>query len=367
MVNSIQTIFAVAMLCTTTGCRTYGPASLKQTHPEYNHAISKSLDEQFLLNLVRLKYRDNPFFLEVSSVTTQQSVEQELNTIVTLVRGPDTVTPMAGTILKETPTISYTPLQGDKFLKQILSPIPLEAVLILTQSGWSIERVFGVCVERANNLDNASTASGPTPALEPVFRQFKEMVSILRKLQLEDAIELGAAASVPDENDILPPPHELVLRIRPKPGLKAPIASLKELLGLKDSINQLKLTNNFLQRSQNSVSLRTRSMMGVLFYLSHNTRVPAEHEQAGLVTRTTTHDNRLFDWDEVSGNLLRVRSSPARPRNAFVAVPYRGAWFYLADNDLESKSTFMLLTQLFNLQAGQIKTLVPALTIGVGG
>ena len=51
-----------------------------------------------------------------------------------------------------------------------------------------------------------------------------------------------------------------------------------------------------------------------------------------------------------------MRSSTSRPANAFVAVPYRGAWFYIADNDLESKSTFMLLTQLFNLQAGQIKT-----------
>ena len=64
---------------------------------------------------------------------------------------------------------------------------------------------------------------------------------------------------------------------------------------------------------------------------------------------------------------IRDSSSTNRPANAFVAVPYRGAWFYIADNDLESKSTFMLLTQLFNLQAGQIKTVAPALTIGVGG
>jgi hypothetical protein len=50
---------------------------------------------------------------------------------------------------------------------------------------------------------------------------------------------------------------------------------------------------------------------------------------------------------------------------AFVAIPYRGNWFYLADNDLDSKSTFMLLMQLFRLQAGSAKSIGPTLTIPV--
>ena len=108
-------------------------------------------------------------------------------------------------------------------------------------------------------------------------------------------------------------------------------------------------------------------MMGILFYLSHNAEVPPSHRAAGLVTQTESAEGEAFDWNEVTGGLFRVRSSSSRPSNAFVAVPYRGAWFYIADDDLESKSTFMLLTQLFNLQAGQIKTVAPALTIGVGG
>ena len=107
--------------------------------------------------------------------------------------------------------------------------------------------------------------------------------------------------------------------------------------------------------------------MGILFYLSHNAEVPELHEKAGLVTRTRSNGSEVFDWNNVTGDLFRVRSSAARPASSFVVVPYRGNWFYIADNDLESKSTFMLLTQLFNLQAGQIKTVAPALTIGVGG
>ena len=97
----IKTVLLAVMLCVTLGCRTVGPTSLQQTHPQYNHAISRSLDEQFLLNLVRLKYRDNPYFLGVASVTTQQSVESDVSASVKLIRGGDTLTPSAGITYKE--------------------------------------------------------------------------------------------------------------------------------------------------------------------------------------------------------------------------------------------------------------------------
>jgi len=47
-------------------------------------------------------------------------------------------------------------------------------------------------------------------------------------------------------------------------------------------------------------------------------------------------------------------------------VRYRGTWFYIDDADLNSKSTFGLLSYLFYLQAGDIKTFTPALTLPLG-
>ena len=364
----MKTFFPVGtavLLCLALGCNSFGPRTLEATHPQYNHAISRSLDEQFLLNLVRLKYRDNPFFLEVSAVTTQQTVQHEVSASVKFASGADSLTPSGGMTYKQTPTISYAPLRGDQFLKQILSPVPMEAVLILTQSGWSVQRVVSVCVERVNDLDNASNASGPTPSSEPRYKKFQEMTEILRELQVADAIELGAAPN--GHANEIPKSHDLVLRLKPRAELADRIARLKELLGVNGAGNELRLTNDFLNRPEHSLAVRTRSMMGVLFYLSHNTKVPAAHEAAGLVTATQTAAGAPFDWNTVTGKLLRVESAAARPANAFIAVRHRGAWFYIRNNDLESKSTFMLLSQLFNLQAGQIKTIAPALTIGAGG
>ena len=147
------------------GCQsTFGPQALARTHPAYNEAIITSINEQMLQNLVRMRYRDVTFFLEIASVTTSLSLGANVgvNTDVNFGNG-DTLSPSAGIAYSDKPTISYTPLQGEDLLKSILSPLQLEAILVLTQSGWNISRVFGLCFERINNLYNAPNASGPTP------------------------------------------------------------------------------------------------------------------------------------------------------------------------------------------------------------
>jgi hypothetical protein len=65
----------------------------------------------------------------------------------------------------------------------------------------------------------------------------------------------------------------------------------------------------------------------------------------------TERGGKRFDWSEVTGSVLRVRTSPTSPTDAAVKVRYRGAWFWVADADLTSKTTLTLLTYLFNLQA----------------
>ncbi len=110
-----------------------------------------------------------------------------------------------------------------------------------------------------------------------------------------------------------------------------------------------------------------RSLLGALFYLSHAIAVPAVHVEAGLVTVTRDEHGRPFDWGQVTGDLLHVRSGPGRPHGAAVAVPYRGHWFYIDDADLSSKSTFALLVELFSLQSAPADGDAPVLTLPIGG
>ena len=70
----LSLILAVAIA----GCNVVGPASVRTGRADYNIAIQQTNSEQLLLNLVRLRYRDVPYFLEVASVSTSF----EFNTVV---------------------------------------------------------------------------------------------------------------------------------------------------------------------------------------------------------------------------------------------------------------------------------------------
>jgi len=347
-----------------TGCQsTFGPRALEQTHPAYNEAIVGSLNQQMLRNLVRLRYRDVPFFLDVGSVTATLSLDANaaLNAEVDIGPGGNILSPGVGIAYSQSPTISYTPLRGENLLKSILSPLRLESILVLTQSGWSIERVFGLCLERINNLANAPTASGPTPVSEPVYQDFRRLLELLRKLQEAGLIEIGTEQADDTQN--------IVIRfITGDPSYTGVFAEIRRLLDLDDDVDRFVLNTDFLELSKDQWSLRTRSISSLLYYLSQNVAVPEEHRVSGLVTTTRTRNGNPFDWNSTpAGNLFRVNVSAERPTSAYVTTSYRGYWFYIADNDLQSKSSFMLLRQLFNLQAGQTRFEGPTLTLPVGG
>ena len=116
------------------------------------------------------------------------------------------------------------------------------------------------------------------------------------------------------------------------------------------------------------VALDTRSLMGVMYFAANGIDVPQAHLDAGYATTTLDSEGKAFDWSVVLGKFFQVRSSDSwfRPENAAVAVRYRDHWFYIADDDESSKTTFSLLYHLYVLQAGEISEEKPLLTLPVG-
>jgi hypothetical protein len=336
---------------------------MRNVHPEYNDALTSVLDQQLLNNLVRLKYRENPLFLEVSNITESRNFgfEGGLGNCRWFphpqgIANANYLSPNFKLMNTQTPTVSYHPLRGKEFIQHLMTPIPFSAVLLMSQSGWKLERVFDLCIEKMNGVDNASNASGPTPRIKPDYEDFYRMTSLLQKLQYEHKLALGF-----DDGS-----KAVVLRFLNISDNSPEMRELREILDLEGGRNEFFFQDNFLSVSRRGLSVRMRSLMGLLFYLSHAVEVPQEDIDSGKVMTTVDADGNVFDWAKnASGKMINIKCSKTLPANAFIATHHRGHWFYISDDDLHSKSTFMFVSYLFNLQAGEASAQVvaPLLTI----
>ena len=353
--TSLSLLLCLATLLPLASCNAVGPTAVRGARIPYNEAVATSRDQQLLLNLVRLKYRDVPLFLDVGSVSTQYQMSYGASAASRFVFDDalnDHGLNAGGSVgYSEKPTVTYTPLSGEKFVTQMMSPIPLETVFLMAQSGWSMGRVLRCCAQSLNDVRNAPSASGPTPSYEPEHEQFARLSAHARQLQLAGGISLKRIAA-----------KTVALTVAPD-AAPEDAQALQQLLGLQSGATSFPLTARMGAGDGSDVGVQTRSFLGVMFYLSHAIEAPAEHVAAGKVTVTRDAEGAVFDWNSMTGDLLRVRSTDKRPGDAYVSVKYRNAWFFIDDADLNSKSTFSLLSYLFSLQSGDRKALAPALTL----
>lgn len=339
-----------------------GPENIRNERQDFNIALQQTNDEQMLLNLVRMKYRDTNMFLEVGAIASQYSLTSNITASGSL---KDNFSNSIGLGTKieyqEKPTVSYTPLHGQSFITRLLSQVSPDTINLLYKSGWSVERLFLLCMERIQNIKNAPSASGPTPKYVPKYKDFKKLCDLLRDLQINGEIQMDLVSLSTDPN-VKVYGHALTFNTN-----NEQTKELKKLLGLGDADYYILKQDRALK--DNELNFETRSIREILFYLSHAVEVPQKHIEQGLVTVTKNEDGSPFCWKDVTGELLQVKSCDclAPPANAYVSVRYRNTWFYIADNDLNSKSTFALLIQLYDLQSGDSKGASPVLTLPIGG
>lgn len=344
------------------GCQSIGPKAIQDVQPSYNETIARTDTDQLLLNMVRLRYRDNPCFIGVSNIVENRKFTTSFDPGIDIGFGNTKAKNKIGIGISgeifQNPTITLTPLKGEAFTKSLAQPIPLPLVLGLMQIGWSPKRVFSLCVEQLNGLDNASTASGPTPKRPPYAKDFEEAVRLINKLHKEKQLIFGI-----DKDD-----HKsLVMKILADQSSSAS-TELKHLLDLDFNKSEFKFVSNFIDYDEGkNLSIRTRSLMEVLFYISHTVQVPEQDIENGLVTKTLDKEGNVFDWStNLSGKWFQIQCSQEtkKPTNTYACIHYRNKWFYVADNDLNSKTTLMLLKHLFDLLSGNPNTMVPNLVIG---
>lgn len=321
----------------------------------YNQTLQQTNNEQMLLNLVRLRHVDFPYFLDVTNITTQTTVGSSLSPSVSIPWTNQYVPSALGGEFswQNQPTIVYSPLEGQAFAERLFQPIPLPMIQRLIYSGWEIDRVLRIMLQSLDGIENAPSASGPAPEIAPDFTKFNRMASLLRVLQREGELALG----IKQEGE------EKYLQVSFPIGY-AEADELKSLLAEgeeRDGRYYIFIKQGL--DSKGDIGVMPRSLLGCMYYLSLGVDVPDKD----CIPMTKKRDGACFDWREMIGDLITVHSSRKQPQNAAVMVKYRGFWYYIKEEDMSSKRTFCLLMQLYNFHATNTGNQSgPVLTLPIG-
>ncbi|MEY4388268.1 MAG: hypothetical protein RLY20_3551 [Verrucomicrobiota bacterium] len=347
---------ALLALVTVAGCRGLGPRTVARDRFEFSDSISESWKRQTLLNIVKLRYLDPPVFVDVGQIVAGYSLETGLTAGGTLPEttglGGNTATLGGSVRFTDRPTVTYTPLTGNKFIKALMTPLPPDSVFFTVQSGYAADAVFFASVGTMNGLKNQECTLAGVSAPDPGF---------VRALELLRQIQLSGAVGMRVEQDAKKQQTSIVTFRSENISEQtlADIRELRQLLHLNPDAKELKLVFGGTASNDRELAILTRSLLNIMNTMAAQVDVPAEHVTSGRATPGLAADSAALGGQR----LVRIRSSKEKPSDAFVAIRYRDYWFYIDDRDLKTKRAFAFMMALFTLSESGDRDNLPLITI----
>jgi hypothetical protein len=398
------------------GC-SFGPRVLEKSHSRYNESIRRVYEEQLLHNLVRLRYGETQFRLNVSSVAAQYELAGAAEARpFFLAPNPGShpyrtftkVMPDVSVSGANRPTITFIPASADA-TRRFLTPISLDTLVFLASTSWPVSTVVRLYAERLNGVPNAPSASGPQREFIPDFARFQRIAHLLQVAQDSELAAISAQESQTQVGGPFPAAavtsaaavdaaksgleyrrsddgvswilirkdHKLAVLVNPVAIDHPVIRELEQLLNLEPGQPQydLVVASDVLDplraptAPSTELRLMPRSTMQVYFFLSNGIEVPPEHVAHGLIRPPVAPDGTLFDLRAVTAGLftVHVKAGHKPPAEAYVAVKYRGYWYYIDDCDQVSKTTLALLLDISRLDFAAPESVTgPFLTLPIG-
>jgi hypothetical protein len=354
----LRKLAAAALALTVSACGSIGPATVVRDRSDYGTSIGNSWKEQTLLNIVKLRYADMPIFLEVAQVIAGYQLQSTVggsflgaNFNAALI-GPFAAsgTATAAGTYTDRPTVVYSPLTGVDFLRRLMTPIPPSSVMFVLQAGYSAARTMPIMLDSINGLSNGSNR-----AQRPADPGFTRLVTLVSEAQRADtiAIRIGNLKEGQASSVIVFPPRQ-------DPAAVARRQEIMKLLRLRPDLQEVKVYYGPYAGKDDEIDMKTRSMLEIMLEFAAAVPVPEADVAEGKAAPGAVNTRPQAPW---SGPPMRVLVGAAAPQDAYVAVPYDHRWYWIADTDIQSKSTFGVLMLLFSISEAGVKGAAPIVTI----
>lgn len=339
------------------GCSTVGPNAISNGRLAYNEAIIATENQQILMLAIHSRYGERSNLLAVSSVTANVSVTTRASVEVGVGNADNfagNLVPFgAGAIYEENPTISYMPVGGEKYMRQLFSPIPIVVVAELLSRMTNPKPIYTALIWSVNGIHNPDFLA-PTEVPDPRFARFVTLMDALTQAHRLHWIEEAHADNV----------FSIAID-RYSPGYESDVSELLNLLGLPPAPDDsepvvIPVALALHGRRADGIGIATRSVWELAEVLSASVDVPEEDRENNVAA--------TYPPLGPVGQDVRVRVSDSKPDHAYVAVEYRGHWFYIDERDQGTKAFFRIVASLLGVTIAESTApgrAAPVLTVPV--
>ena len=401
--TALRAASAIAALILLPGCAQWGGEVLEDNHVAFNTSVAEAMDRQLILNIVRLSEDAPTQWVTVTGITVNTSVGGSLSGAGAF---PANSGAAAGNVnFSYTPTIQFVPRQGDQLAREVMSPIPVSSIENMVSAGWPISWLFFLTCERVQEVSGFDvTKAFGTVAHDERFGRLMELCDNLQERQL---LSLSLAPMPVEWNETPIPAAEVtvdrqlaakkdmaryrlqgdgsydyvtieqvpMLTLYPSAKDDASAKEFMQLLGLANGPGDYRLVAVEKLLPQGGISMRTRSLAGVLRLLSDGVdpscdmTAPQDHiDTAHEVWQAiaATEGSASANITQTIRSFFRIQRSKRQPDSAQVSVQFEGEWFWIDRNDKPSRQVFSLVRDLFDLQVKTVSQQAPILNIPVG-
>jgi hypothetical protein len=332
------------------GCSGFGHKTIPTDQFNFNNAINEASSEQLLLNMVRLRYSEQPTFLKVSSVINQYTRSANANASAGLSSGVAGNGGSAGIggSWSNTPTITYLPISGKEFSQNLLTPLPPGALLYLIQSGWPIELVLKTAVWSINGVSDEVARPSSRRNAHP---ELKELIEIWQELSSKGII--GLKKNKHDNLESI----ELFINQNKMDQYEKEILRFKAILNLDTSLNSYTVKYGLIQEDTNEIVILTGSVWEIMLNLSWYFKAPEEQ----VVSGRTIEGFHAEDSSTIPP--INIKFSKEKPEQSFIHIFHQDYWFYIDNNDRNSKRYFSFVQLILNLVENQTPNQAPTLAL----
>jgi hypothetical protein len=382
-----------------------GSWAIRGTRLHYNESFSHTSSQEMLLNIVRMRYGEMPTFLDLPTINNVS----EASVVGNGAQLGDSATQgiFDGDFgLRDEPTLGYQPRRGDNLAASLVKHLKAELLLDIPP-GNDTRTFLLMFVDSMNGIRNSPTATSlGSRVLEP-NDEYRHAVDLFMGLQNRGAVKLWVAkredeihGPVPDQtvqaNDAVTAAKEgyvyhstddevtlnkrerlLAMSIKPEEVGVADIAELTEMLQLvpgkiayvvksqedvEIDLNDEDAARTLQAGTMEEVAINVRSGSQAMAFLAKGVNVPPSHVRRGEVHTYKALDGQPFDGRKLTRGLFSVCVQKHRPLRSDLAVHYRGHWFYITEDDVQSRATLSLLKFIIDVNS-QSGSAGPLLTL----